>query len=128
MTVTNQKEMSREILEYYRDIYEGTHHSGSPAEYLADQLQIQNEKLIMLESGITLQELSVSLHSSADSAPGPDGLPYSVYKRFWHLLGPLLLECWEYRLLLGELSPDQRYSVITLIPKPGKDQSKINNL
>ena len=27
-----------------------------------------------------------------DTAPGPDGIPYSVYGKFWTMAGPLVLK------------------------------------
>ena len=77
-----------------------------------------------------MNELAKALKGcgKTDTSPGPDGIPYKLYKKFWNILGPELVKCWEYSMEVGKLSPDQRYSVITLIPKPGKDTSKISNL
>ena len=30
-----------------------------------------------------------------DTAPGPDGIPYSVYGKFWTMAGPLVLKAWQ---------------------------------
>jgi len=81
-----------------------------------------------MDSPITLLDLYKSVQSCDDSAPGPDAIPYSVYKKFWHLLGPLLLKSWEYSLEMGHMSQDQRQSIITLIPKKDKDKSILANL
>ena len=49
-----------------------------------------------------------------DTAPGPDGIPYSVYGKFWVTAGPLVLDAWKYSNEKGELSRDQLLSTIML--------------
>ena len=39
-----------------------------------------------------------------DTAPGPDGIPYSVFGKLWFTAGPLVLEAWKYSNEKGELS------------------------
>ena len=95
---------------------------------MGDLPKIDPAKSAGLERDLNEVELFLALRSCSDSAPGPDGIPYSVYKMFWSKLGPELLKCWNYSISVGKLSPDQRYSVINLIPKPGKDTSIIKNL
>ena len=36
-----------------------------------------------MDADLTLQELLDALMSCSDSAPGSDGIPYSVYKKLW---------------------------------------------
>ena len=45
-----------------------------------------------MEADLTLEELSSTIKSKAmkDTAPGPDGIPYSVYKKLWEQAGPLI--------------------------------------
>jgi hypothetical protein len=62
-----------------------------------------------------------------DSMPGPDGIPYLVYKKFWKLTGPIILDAWNYSILTGNLAPSHVESVITLLPKEGKDRRDIKN-
>ena len=78
--------------------------------------------------GITLGELEETLKSCDDSAPGPDGIPYSYLKHFWREIGGILLNAWNYSLLIKELPPSHKVSFLRLIPKAGKDQRIINNL
>ena len=40
-----------------------------------------------------------------DTAPGPDGIPYSVYGKFWATAGPLVLEAWKYSNERGDYFP-----------------------
>ena len=81
-----------------------------------------------MDTPLTILDLYKSVQSCEDSAPGPDAIPYSVYKKFWRLLGPLLLKSWEYSVETGVMSQDQRQSIITLIPKKDKDKTNLSNL
>ena len=44
-----------------------------------------------MEADLILKELSITIKSKAmkDTAPGPDGIPYSVYSKLWKQAGPL---------------------------------------
>ena len=62
-----------------------------------------------------------------DSAPGPDGIPYSFYKSLWKWMGPLIVEAWKYSTVTGNLCPSHKVSFLKLIPKVGKDSKKLTN-
>jgi len=76
---------------------------------------------------ITEEELHNILCSSSDSAPGPDGIPYSYLKHHWRHIGKLIVDAWNYSLQYGKLAPSHEVSFLRLIPKPGKDLSVISN-
>ena len=95
--------------------------------YLKDLPQLSDEDRRNLDREITLEELEKTLKECNDSAPGPDGIPYSIYLHFWNKLGPVLLKSWQHSVKIGKLSDGQRLSTITLLPKEGKDKLKIEN-
>ena len=74
-----------------------------------------------MAGAITLEELSKMLSTCAESAPGPDGIGYGVYKKLWRLAGPILVEAWNYSMETGNLAPSHKVSFLRLIPKAGKD-------
>ena len=41
----------------------------------------------LMDAEITEPEPLAALKSCTDSAPGPDGIPYSVYKKIWDIVG-----------------------------------------
>ena len=45
-----------------------------------------------MEADLTLEVLSNTIKSKAmkDTAPGPDGIPYSVYNKLWRHAGSLI--------------------------------------
>jgi hypothetical protein len=84
-----------------------------------DKLKMDNE--------ITLQEMYKALLQCKDTAPGSDGIPYSVYKTYWDQLGFILKEAWDYSIEIGSTPDSHRESVITILPKEGKDHKDIKN-
>ena len=81
----------------------------------------------LLDKPITLEELHQVLKGCGDTSPGPDGIPYKVYRKLWTILGPFLLDSWKYSVSINILPNDQRVSAITLLPKQGKPVEKIEN-
>jgi hypothetical protein len=67
------------------------------------------------------------LSSCKDSSPGPGGIPYIVYKKYWNFMGPVILSAWKHSLNTGNLPPFHLESVITLLPKEGEDTKDIKN-
>jgi hypothetical protein len=88
-------------------------------------VKCKNFRYLELDRELSLAELSETLKSCKDSSPGPDGISYSVYKKFWDLSGPIILNSWKYSLETGRLAPSHNESIITLLPKEGKDVGDI---
>jgi hypothetical protein len=80
-----------------------------------------------LEAPISIDELKKALKTCKDSSPGPDGIPYAFYKTFYDLLLNPLMQSWQYSLNIGELPPSQSQACISLLPKTGKDKTRIEN-
>ena len=76
---------------------------------------------------ISIDELAKTLATCADSAPGPDGIPYSVIKAVWQTFGRILLDTWNYSLSTGKLPQSHKVSFLKLIPKAGKDAKMLTN-
>ena len=62
-----------------------------------------------------------------DKSPGSDGFSVNFYKLFWPLIGQFVVDSLNYGYRKGFLSPEQSRSVITLISKPGKDSTLLQN-
>ncbi len=80
-----------------------------------------------VDKPLTLEEITRALKTCKESSPGPDGITYAVYKNIWEIAGPFILESWNYSLIVGKLPPSHLESVITLLPKEGKDMRDIKN-
>lgn len=131
-TINDNESIIENVHHYYSELYSRNNNiqqsRDGESEFLSNLPQLTPDQKQLMDSPLTVADLHNSLKSMSDSTPGPDGLPYSVYKHFSDLLLPLLLKSWQYSLANGSLSDEMRLSYITLLPKPGKDPSYINNL
>ena len=79
-----------------------------------------------LDSPFTIEELDASLDSAnLCSSAGPDGFPMRAMKTFWILIRKPMLKAFNFMIDKGELTKMMCVSNITLIPKGGKDLSKM---
>jgi hypothetical protein len=72
-------------------------------------------------------DLLKALKMCVDLAPGPDGIPYSTYKKLWDIAGPFIINSWKHSCNSGVLPGSHGDSVMTLLPKEGKDTKDIKN-
>ena len=116
------------IREFYKDLY-----TADPGTYQNDESyyencpKLTNEQLASVDSNLTICDLLKALKSCKDSSPGPDGIPYLVYLKFWKIAGPIILDAWNFSVENKILPPSHYESVITLLPKEGKDTRDIKN-
>jgi len=129
--VSEQRLIEEEIYCYYSQLYSKKPVSTNEhldEAFLSNNPKISEQQRAFMNEPLTLRDLYNSVQSCDDSAPGPDAIPYSIYKKFWRLLGPLLLKSWKYSVETGKMSQEQRQSVIALIPKKDKDKTVLSNL
>ena len=117
------------VQNFYRSLYErgDPQHSGDASEFLSNMSTLDSESIGKIIEPITQDELLNTLKTCQDSAPGPDGLPYSLIKLIWPIYGPILLKAWHYSLKIGHLPISHTSSYLRLIPKDGKDISQLKN-
>lgn len=130
---TDPQKISKEIFTFYSNLYSSSY-SKPLAEafyqsinYLIPKID-ENFKQIC-EANITLEELDKALGAlSKDKAPGCDGLTSNFYKYFWDHIRTLVYGMLTEILEKGSLTHTMKQGVITLIPKPGKDPTLLDNL
>jgi hypothetical protein len=132
---TKQEEMLTLVRDFYQRLYhqpecqvDPTHEHDAMNEYFRNSRQLTEQSKSFMDTPLTIEELKAALKSCKNSTPGIDGIAYDFYKEFWDLWGNLILEAWEFSLLKGYLSPSNKLSIITLLPKDGKDPEHIGNL
>ena len=112
--------------EFYRSLY--SKKDCQPVEnFYQNCPQLDEEAKTDLDNSINIVNLKEALKSCKDSTPGLDGIPYSFYKTYGDLLLPIIIDAWEYSNITGKLPESQSISVISLIPKAGKDKHEIKN-
>ena len=106
---------------FYQKLYKKRILSNNYDEFLTNVPKISEAARAAMEADLTLEELSSTIKSKAmkDTAPGPDGIPYSVYNKLWDQAGPLILNSWNY---------SNELSTIMLLEKKGKSTEHLNNL
>lgn len=60
-------------------------------------------------------------------SPGTDGLSVKFYTHFWDLIQVPLLCMYKECITQGEMTPSMKQGIISLIPKPEKDSTIIEN-
>jgi hypothetical protein len=123
-----QEQVSKGITDFYKELY-----SAQPAQkkndmnFYANCPKLSEEQAKFLDKDLNLKGLQDALSSCKESSPGPDGIPYIISKKYWKMMGPIILNAWSYSLETGSLSSSHLESVITLLPKEGKDTKDIKN-
>ena len=127
---TGQQQVMEGVREFYEDLYNKKNSTQNPVDetFYDECPKLDEQSANLMESELKLEELKSSLLTCKDaSAPGPDGIPYEVYKRYWGLMGPIILDSWYHSISTGQLPPSHLESIITLLPKEGKDSEDIKN-
>jgi hypothetical protein len=85
---------------------------------------VSAEENLALDLTFSLEELDeVLLSMKMDTAPGPDGLPVTFFKRFWGTLRAPILQLLN-DSLLGRVDIERlNFGVISLIPKVKGDDT-----
>jgi hypothetical protein len=123
---TDRQEILSKIKEFYHDKYELNDNINSVDcnSFLKDlELPTISEGDVKLcEEPITKTEIYNVIKSMKNNkSPGNDGLSKEFYISYFHLIGDILLKCFNYCFEQGELTTTQRQAIITLVEKPGKD-------
>ena len=123
-----------EICKYVESFYKKLYEKGDKSKVNQGQIDefvkidpLNEDKIRKMDVPITKDDLLVTLKSCSDSAPGPDGIPYSIIKATWNYYGDLLLDCWKYSQIMNELTHSHRSSYLRLIPKEDKDPKILKN-
>jgi hypothetical protein len=129
ITKSGQNEVSKCIFDFYKELYSAkpTENDENDAEFYANCPKISEADSKYMEDKLTITDLQKALLTCKDSSPGPDGIPYIIYKKFWKISSQIILDAWEYSLETNKLAPSHSESAITLLPKEGKDKTEIKN-
>lgn len=121
-------EINTSFANYYENLYKSECPNGlDDQNRFLDRLNfptITEEANRNLETKLTVEELLHALMGmNSGRAPGPDGLPVEIYKKFSTKLLPHLLEVFNESYERGFLPPSMRAATISLLLKPNKPPS-----
>ena len=131
VTITDECIIKNKVEAFYKKLYEKGNTKEPNHLDVPDFLQhlgvADPESVNKLDSKLLESDLLETLNTCSDSAPGPDGIPYSLIKLTWNYYGKLLINSWDYAQTTGNLTHSHQMSYLRLIPKEGKDQTMLKN-
>jgi hypothetical protein len=96
--VEDQQEMSKIAVDFYKNLFAAENEGGislRPDLWGSEDLVTQEEN-DFLSAPFSEKEVKEAIFSSyAEGAPGPDGLPFFFYQKFWYILKNDLLSMFE---------------------------------
>ena len=103
----------KEKTDFYRELYSAKLTEQKNEDNFYEYCPKLSEKQAKyLENDLTLKALS----SCKDPSPGPDGIPYMVYKKYWNFMGPVIPKSRKHSINTGKLPKFHLLSVIKLLP------------
>lgn len=123
---TNPATIPGLFAKYYQDLYRSRcPQQSSILAYLMRTGILQNlapDHRDLMDQSITTKEILAAIKClKTGKSPGRDGFPAELYKSLTSVLGPLLVDLFNFVLNTGLLPPSWRESTIVVIPKPGRD-------
>jgi exonuclease III len=124
----NQSGITNCIKEFYERLYKKSDKKRKEdKDFFKLCPKLSRESREFLDKEIKLEELGRTLKDCKESAPGPDGITYNIYKELWEMVGPIILNSWNFSVETGIMPPSHLESTLTLLPKEGKDSKEIKN-
>ncbi len=129
----NPEEISETFRVFYERLYssECSPNLDGQTKFLNDLNvpKLSEEESKTLDEEITKQEITDAIGSMhARKAAGLDGIPIDLYKTFQSKLLTPLLEVFQESFRNGLLPASMRVALITLLRKPGKPNTKCENM
>ncbi len=123
----DKEEIKIEIRKFYKNLYEAEGDTEIDNSFYQHITKVKDRDAEKVVEKLTKEEIYHTLASCKDSAPGPDGIPYSYYKRYWRYFGEILTQAWNESIESKTLPASHRSSLLSLLQKEGKDLTKITN-
>ena len=126
--LNDPKDIEDAIVKFYKDLYENDNVVEQDDDEFFNEINpISAPDDAQISARLTTADLLMTLQTCQDTAPGPDGIPYSIIKLLWPTYGELLCNAWQYSLEIKCLPPSHKVSFLKLIPKAGKDLKRLTN-
>ena len=127
--VTNQRTNLLEQKKFYEQLYSKIEQIESDINFFDNSLPKLNEnEQNSCEGHITDLECKTALKDMKNQkSPGSDGITTEFYKIFWNDIKEYYIKSINFSFQNGELTELQKQSIITLLPKNGKDNLLLEN-
>ena len=123
--IKNPKRITMECQCFYQELYTAQAHTPMVIQATQEILKDCNSHLqattaLLLDECLSEQEIKMGLKQTpAWKAPRPDGLPGAFYKKFAHLLMPMLCRLFNKIFLCGYIPRSFQETIIILLYKKG---------
>ena len=128
---TDNTEIQRIIRDYYQQLYANKMDNVEEMDKFLEKYnfpKLNQEEIENLNRSITSTEIETVIRNlPANKSPGPDGFTAEFCQKFREELTPILLKLFQKIAEEGKLPNSFYEAIITLIPKPNKDATKIEN-
>ena len=134
--ISDPNNISKELTYFYKDLYTEKLNEQDNSYNNSTNLFLENSDIPKLselqkdfcERQVTEAEILSNLKNlNNGKTPGTDGLPTDFYKFFYIDIKKILFDSITYAMNNGELSIEQKRSIITLLPKKNKNKLYIKN-
>jgi hypothetical protein len=122
-----QERVKEGITKFYEKLYSCVEVDDPDDDFYNKWPKLSMSARETLDNEITESELLETLKTCEDSAPGSDGIPYSVYKKVWNIAGQYIVNSWNYSCETCLMALSHKESIIVLLPKEDKDLGNISN-
>lgn len=123
-TITKDEKAMRKIInKHWQDVWTARPTKRDSAEFREDFKKYKESKNIPNRAAYKLdfsdEDLEYLILSTNNSAPGPDGLPFSLYRLTRDISAPLLAECTRELFKTGGFRPHKgfNHAVLHMLPK-----------
>jgi Reverse transcriptase (RNA-dependent DNA polymerase) len=127
IVTTIETEIRKGVTEFYIELYNNDNNIDIDNDFLNVMFTVQQHFQDNIHAPITLDEMWNTIKSIRATTPGPDGISNLYIKKLWYILGPIILEAWNYSITTNNLPPSHKTSLLRLIPKRDKDTTLIKN-
>ena len=128
---TDNAEIQRIIRDYYEQLYSNKMDNLEELDGFLKKfnlLRLNQEEIEIMNNLITSTEIEdIIKNLPQNKSPGPDDFTGELYQRFREELMPILLKLFQKIAEEGTLPNTFYEATITLIPKPGKGNTKKEN-
>ena len=126
--MTKQSDILFEEKTFFENLYSSRNLNCDDNFFFNHNVKLTDEQKNMCEGNITFGECAQVLKLMQNGkSPGSDGFTVDFYKFLWKEIGPLVFRSLKFGYKNGKFSQFQYQSVISCIPKEGKDRRYMSN-
>ncbi len=110
--VTDEKIIQQTLQSFYHDLYNKGEMHNIDGSFLDNMFTVEDQVNVAIGVPLTLTELWDNLRGLRATTPGPDGISNTYIKNLLDILGPIILQVWEYSMPTGNLPPSHTVSLL----------------